>query len=475
MSLKIGSPVHIGAVDALGAASARPQQLATFDGKLWYSDGLAWRDVNDVPGETGSFTPILLVNNVPYAGAYGFRVGEWVRNGGAISASVSLTISGSAPTGALGLKISGFPTGLLNVHSSGNVGYYEGCANTFSGSPMIRVGSGGDADQVLLFVPATGAARLMLANDTAAGFRIDFTVTCRVQTTGSLGGVAFGSVDPLDLRTTSSAAPAADTVRLFRRKLAGRNLPAFVGPSGLDSSLQPALHGNNAFIVGVASGTTAPTVFGGTLTTAATMSMPALASTSLWASMQRKRFATSTTAGNASGMRTAYTQWWRGNAAGRGGFFFRAQFGQSSAISGEQKFIGLCASTGALAGEPSALVNMIGVGCDSTDPTSGNYFLMRNDATGAATKVDLGASAARNTNAGYDLAIFCRPHDGTTAGDITVRMTNLNTGAVILDDVTYTTDLPDPATFLAMKAECRNSATFQVAIEVAKLYVESDW
>lgn len=271
---------------------------------------------------------------------------------------------------------------------------------------------------------------------------------------------------------TSPAAVAADHVALFGRKLGGRMLPAFVGPSGLDSTLQPALHGNAVMMISLASGTTAPSVWGGTLTTAATMSsQQTIASSNRWQATWRKRFQTSATAGNTSGMRTAYTQYFRGNAAGFGGFFFRAQLGMNINLNGGQKFVGLCASTAALAGDPSALVNMCGMGYDAADASTGNWQFMRNDGTGTATKVDLGANAARNTTHGYDLVMFNPPNSGT----LYVKITNLHSDVVVLD-TSYTTDLPAVNTGMAFKAEVRNGAVAAADnLEIAKVYIETDY
>lgn len=273
------------------------------------------------------------------------------------------------------------------------------------------------------------------------------------------------------------AAAATDTLKLYAKKVAGRMLPKITGPNGIDTILQVGLSGNSVFMVAPASGTTAPTAWGGTLTTAATMSLQqTIASANPWQATWRKRFATSTTAGNLSGMRTAYTQWFRGNAAGYGGFFFRAQFGQNINLNGAQCFVGLCASTGALAttaGAVSALVNMIGVGYDTTDASTGNWQLFRNDGSGTATKVDLGATnAARNTTHGYDLIIFCPPGAAT---EIFVRIVNLHNGATVLD-TSYTTDLPAVNTGMAFKAEVNNGAVAAAAnLEVAKVYIETDY
>ena len=282
---------------------------------------------------------------------------------------------------------------------------------------------------------------------------------------------------PLPAVAAEPAAAATDTLKLYAKKIAGRMLPKIVGPSGVDTILQVGLSGNAVFMVAPASGTTAPTAWGGTLTTAATMSVQqTIASANPWQATWRKRFATSTTAGNLSGMRTAYTQYFRGNATGYGGFFFRAQLGQNINLNGAQCFVGLCASTGALAataGAVSALVNMIGMGYDTTDASTGNWQLFRNDGSGTATKVDLGATnAARNTTHGFDLIIFCPPGAAT---EIFVRIVNLHNGATVLD-TSYTTDIPAVNTGMAFKAEVNNGAVAAAAnLEIAKVYIETDY
>lgn len=281
------------------------------------------------------------------------------------------------------------------------------------------------------------------------------------------------------LKLISGSDPAAPSagLLLYSKSIAGRHLPKIIGPPGIDTVLQVGLHGNSVFMVAPASGTTAPTAWGGTLTTAATMSVQqTIASANPWLATWRKRFATSGTAGNLSGMRTAYTQWFRGNAAGFGGFFFRAQLGHNINLNGSQLFVGMCASTGALgtgAGAVAALVNMCGMGYDTTDANTGNWFFYRNDGSGTATKVDLGATNAARSNVshGYDLIMYVAPN----GSDLFVRIINLHNGNIVLD-TSYNTDLPAVNTGLAFKAEVNNGAVASAAnLEVAKVYIESDY
>ena len=287
-------------------------------------------------------------------------------------------------------------------------------------------------------------------------------------------GAANVEIETGNLKLVQAVDPAAPAngMLVYANLTAGRALAKMRGASNQAYELQTALHGNSVFLVTPATSTTIPLVTGGVLTASVTIShQQTIASANRWQATRRTRIQTAATAGTTSGIRTAYGQWFLGNAAGFGGFFFRAQFGMNINLAGGQKFVGLCASTAGLTTEASALLNMVGMGYDSTDASTGNWQFMRNDGTGAATKVDLGIGAARNTNDGYDLVMFAKPN----TAEVFVRIINLQTAAVVLD-TSYTTDVPAVNTALAFKCECRNGAVVAADnIEIAKCYIESDY
>lgn len=198
-----------------------------------------------------------------------------------------------------------------------------------------------------------------------------------------------------------------------------------------------------------------------------------IASANRWQATQRKRFQTAGTAGASAGMRTAYTQWFRADAAGYGGFWFVGRVGQNINLNGSQKFFGLCASTSTLSLSANAvmsLINSLGIGYDTTDLATGNWFFYRNDGSGTATKTDLGSGAARNTTHGYELIIYC-PSGAATA--IYVRISNIDTGTVLLN-TSFTTDIPTANVGLAFKSEANNAAVASAAnMEVSTVYIES--
>jgi len=174
-------------------------------------------------------------------------------------------------------------------------------------------------------------------------------------------------------------------------------------------------------------------------------------------------------------VRIAYTQFYRGSAAGYGGFFFAARFGHSTNTTGYQLFAGMCASTAALGGDPSALTNMIGMGYDAGDAATGNWYIMHNDGSGTATRIELNGTgsspnaAARGTDQGFDLYIFNPPNSSS----FHVLAESINNQNVVFNG-TITSDVPAADTALAWKVECRNGAVAAAAtVEHNYIYVEN--
>lgn len=281
--------------------------------------------------------------------------------------------------------------------------------------------------------------------------------------------------DGVDIQIGATpAAPAAGNVRLFGKNIAGGALPAYVGPSGLDSALQPFLGRNKVGIwTAVGSTTTsgvtaiglpAASVSGGSATTRN------FASTNLFTSMRRVGYTSAATAGATTAIRTTVGQFWRGSAPGLGGFRFVARVGCSDAatVAGARSFYGL-QSTGIVSNvDPSTFVNAIGIGTDSGDV---NFSIMHNDASGAATKIDLGANFPDHTLSVdmYELALFAPPN----AAYVNWEVTRLNTGHVASG--TITTDLPVAAQSLQPHFFRNNGPTaLAVAFDFCSLYIETD-
>jgi hypothetical protein len=331
-----------------------------------------------------------------------------------------------------------------------------------------------------------GYDRVLLANSSGQFSQVD------ISTLGGGGGSPGGSNNQLQFKNgaafagasnveidqgalrlipqTTPTAPVSGAI-LYTEPLAGRDLPFYITQSGRKKAIGEAWFGAQTPVqVGISSGTAAPISQGATLTTAATLSYQfSASSTNRYLSMPRKRYNTAT-ANATTGIRQAYTQFYSGNAAGYGGVFFSTRFGVN-ANKLSTVFVGLTSSTAVLGGNASALVNMIGMGYDLTDPITGNWYLMKNNGAGVAQKIDLGATdAARGTDIGFELNMYNPPNSTTWF----VYITNLNTGAVVLN-TSYVADeeVPVVNTGLAWKAEIRNDAVATTAnIEHNYIYIE---
>lgn len=183
------------------------------------------------------------------------------------------------------------------------------------------------------------------------------------------------------------------------------------------------------------------TLVGSVATTAVgTATIASFATTNLHQSLRRLDYLVTVPSTSAiAGFRYTAAQWWRGDAANRGGFYFMCQWGIATGASNTttRAFVGMTASTAAPTDvEPSTLVSMIGMGWDAADT---NIQLYHNDNAGTAVKVDLGASFPVPTvdrEDVYEISLYCEPN--SSSFDWQVK--NLATSAVISG--TVSSELP---------------------------------
>ncbi len=268
--------------------------------------------------------------------------------------------------------------------------------------------------------------------------------------------------------------PAAGQMRLYASDIAGRLMPKVMGPSGLDNPLQSGLQANKAQVLAPGSSTAfsmlglaAPTVVG-------TLSHPNMVSgISLRQATARGIITSAATANAASEVRVVLPQCYRGEVFGTaisGGFFFSCRFAVSSIVANQRCIVGLFNSTAALSTtlSPSAGVNFIGMGWDSTDA---NAQIMFNDGAGVATKINLGAGfPASSATAMYELSLFCKPN----GDEVGYRARRMDTGETVSG--TLTTDLPAKAALLSWHAYSNNGGTAAASVlEIVRMYLETDY
>lgn len=252
--------------------------------------------------------------------------------------------------------------------------------------------------------------------------------------------------------TAEPAVPAAGTVVLYAKTIAGRTRPKWVDPYGIDTPIQQALMFNRISTIRPASAAT-QSVIGMAVTNVGTLSTPALASTNLLTSTKRTLFTGAATAGTLLSQRGNDLDFWRGNAAGLGGFDFNERFGLATQAAGNRAFFGISDSIVSPTNiDPTTSTTPGKIGL-AINTNTGNWNLVNNVTGTAPTVLALGASFPVNTTDLMELALSTAPN-GSSVG---YRVKNMSTGAEVSG--TLTTNIPANATFLTPWKFMTNNAT----------------
>lgn len=268
----------------------------------------------------------------------------------------------------------------------------------------------------------------------------------------------------------SPETPAADEAVVYSANIAGRMMPKWMGPDGIDYPFQAAIGLNYVAIVSPGAGTGAPGTHGNTITTVGTASHP-LAATNRKTSTRRTVMTSSATAGTLASIYVGASEVWRGNAAGMGGFFCVIRFGLTTLQSGNRAFFGLTdtATTAPTNIDPTSATTPAKIGM-AINANSGNWKLVNNTSAAAPTVLDLGASFPVNTTDALELVLYCAPN----ASSISYRITNLSSGAKTSG--TLYSNLPAATAFLGRTHWMTNNATAAaVAFDLIKSYMEADY
>lgn len=418
-------------------------------------------------GAAGSTTVINLGSTT--AGA----LGSTIINSPSVTFAASVTAIGAAAANitALGLGLGGASPDASNRLSINAAATLLNNAGGSHEATINKASAGNDASLALKTGFSARALFGLLGTD---------DVTLKVSPNGSAFFDAFvidratGRAEfpePLILPGLAAipAVPPAGKLALYGRQRAGAPWLEVVRPSGRDFPLQPHTGLNRIGIWAPVSGTTIAAQ-GIALTSVGTVSHTALTAGSLLNSSRRWRVTSAAVVDSVCDQRSAVTTCWRGNAAGFGGFTFVARISLTTLQATGMGFFGLLSSVAALAVTTTVatLVETIGIGFQRGTHT--NWQLVRNDATGAPTLVDLGAGFPVVAAGLITLTIWC-PAAGTS---IWLRAVNELTGAIFETEVT--TDLPQATTFLAPRLFLNNGATAAaVAFECTGLYLETDY
>lgn len=277
------------------------------------------------------------------------------------------------------------------------------------------------------------------------------------------------------------SAPAADSLRIWARKVSGRMVPKWMGPSGVDTPYQAALYGNNVVLYVPNTGTTAGLNFGTPWAVGTTVAHPA-PTAGIYTQMKRTTSTNVVTTTNqalgVSSIVSTAAQFWRGNAAGLGGFFFFARFGietlTAASPNATRLFVGLMSgTTNILVSDTVPALSCIGLWHDTADGANVINLLTKDGSTATKNALDGSPTTPYVTGQGYDFYMYAKPNDNV----IYYRLDNLNTGA-ILSDASVSTTLPANTAFMGtvcgMSNGTANIVAGTVGIGVNRLYIESD-
>lgn len=289
---------------------------------------------------------------------------------------------------------------------------------------------------------------------------------------GAFGGAAGLLIDANgfayvgEYTTTDPSTPASGVVLFTRNRGARRNL-AWLDADGAKREAQRHFAVGNIGYAKACANSSTLTVLGMQINATGTATARAPASGSYLAEAIRTGYVSAASAGSNGGMRGTAQGWWRGNAAGHGGFRWVTRFGIGQTQTGWRWIVDMIAGTSAHASaEPSALVNVVGVGMDSTDTT---IKLMFNDASGTCTKVDTGL-AAPTTSDVYEFRLSCLPN--SSSFQLSIEKIG---GSVFEYDTGASTNIPANTSFLCPHWWINNNATAAaVALDFISSSIETD-
>lgn len=296
--------------------------------------------------------------------------------------------------------------------------------------------------------------------------------------------VQLDNLGVLTLPTASAepASPSAGNVYLYSREIIpGNTVLKIKRPSGIDSPIQDSLIFNRTSIWR-ASAAAITAMGAGALTTVGTLSAGTNASGSAKSQGQK---IVNTSAGTAGALASAYANnvnlapMFRGNVAGEGGFRVCLRFSLQTLQSGNRGFFGLADVVTAPTNVDFTTNTTPGKIGLAFNANTGNWRLINNITGTAPTTLDLGANFPLDTASLMELCLFCRPHNGTSAGNIGYRIRRYTTSSAdpaFETSGTLSTNIPAATTLLHVWNTMTNNATAAaVAWTFHQLGIDGDW
>lgn len=329
---------------------------------------------------------------------------------------------------------------------------------------------------------ANTIARTTVLRSSNAGALVNFTGGSLYVSMGlsALRNVALNNELAVELpRVTvaSVAVAVTDSIKVFARRNGGGVTLRRKGAAGAEKGLQDHLTEGRTLVYLPNSGTTVGLNLGGLWTSAGTVSHPTPTSTApaVYSQTKRTRWANVvTTTNQILGLRTATADktFWRGNAAGLGGFRMHGKFSIGLWPAATVRlFVGMTDSTAGYVISDTLTGNGCGFWHDTTEAASVLNFVTRNGTTATKAAITLAANLA--VGQFFEFWINSEPN-GSVIG---YKLVELNTGTTLVDTTTSTT-IPLNTVFMgpecAMSNGTANITVTTTAFETQGFMVQAD-
>jgi hypothetical protein len=324
-----------------------------------------------------------------------------------------------------------------------------------------------DADPPILTNDGIDGGGLLLTGGSAS-FHIEGDLTVDGAITGDVD-ITGTPQEYLDLENTTQSNPSSGFVRLYGRT-AGKTRPSYRSPDSGRPTDIGSYPGSKHVMwrEAIGAGTGAVTHWGMSTATTGGASSVVLTTTNIRTQMLRLQYDTNTAASNSNGWRSADQTHWRGNATGLGGWDATQRFGFRTVTPADARFYTGWRNSLAQIGttvEPSSLIDVVGVGFDSTQNT---FYFIHNDGSGTATQVN--TTLTPSITEYYELNIYAAPN----ASSIQISLEELGSGTVATANLS--SDLPTATLFLGWHFHVNSGPTGGAAFgsDWTNLYVERE-
>jgi len=387
------------------------------------------------------------------------------------AAGSNLQITASAPPTLDQVAISNAGQGVTTAGINGlSINYVGGAAAVESAGERIDLTPGGTSGGTwngLRIVanptgPASGVTEngLKLEGPTTPGAGKEYGIMIDDNWDSGLNFVA---------QTTNPTPPAAGSLDVYVKSIAGRAMLKAMGSSGVDYVYQPSLFQQSIFLC-VQSSTTALAGQGGPCTAVASSTAAVTTTENTGVAV---KYSTTTTAGTNAGVWQTVSNYFRGSVTnGSNGFFYFTRFylpdaSYGSGATGARIFAGLSNQTTSttMVGGDNPAGHYAGIQY-STNRGDTNWMCVTKDGTTQATPVSTGVTFAPLKQ--YDVYVYTPPL-GTT---VYIRIDNNTDGTT--GECAMTTNLPGATTALRPEVFLGTLTTTARAIDFQRMYVETD-